>query len=143
MLVLTLALALAACGPTPTASPTDMTGVLNEFASHGAVVRDIIAGDAGCAESDLHSNGSHLTLTLTAEARDYGVYLFRWRRPSDYAAGDSAFQQCVAQFAREPSVTEEVQTIEVTPWRAFGTGWSDAMTDVIRQSLVAAAAGGG
>jgi hypothetical protein len=135
-----IAFTVAACGPTPTPSPEDMTGVLNEFAAHGATVKDVVAGDAGCADPSLHGNASRLTLTLAADGRDYAVYLFRWRRPSDYEAANAAFQQCVAEFADDHST--DVELVEVSPWRAFGAGWTFDAKEVIEQSLVAAAGGG-
>lgn len=139
-LAVAVALAAMACGPTPTPSPEDMTGVLNELAAHGATVKDIVAGDAGCADPSLHGNASRLTLTLAVDGRDYEVYLFRWRRPSDYEAANGPFQQCVAEFVQNRST--DVEIVEVAPWRAFGAGWTFDAKEAIEQSLAAAAAGG-
>jgi len=132
------ALLAAACGAAATPTPDDMTGLLNELESHGAHVEDILAGDAGCPDSELHSNASRLT--VTSGGRDYDVYLFRWRRPTDYDAANAAFQDCVGAFTTARG-SVDVEILEVAPWRAFGGGWTAGLKDAIESSLSAAAAG--
>lgn len=132
-------LLIAGCGVAPTPTPVDMTGVLNELTSHGATVKDILAGEAGCPDSSLHSNASRITLTL-ADGRDYDVYLFRWRNAGDYDTADATFQQCIAAFVAKRGSTD-VDVVEVSPWRAFGPAWTDATRAAVEQSLAAAAQG--
>jgi len=141
-LTLAGALAVAACGGGgPTPSPADMTGILNELANHGATLKDIVGGDAGCGDATLQANGSRLTLTLAADGRDYDVYLFRWRRAGDFSAAGRPFHLCASEFADSVGASVRVAIVEVQPWRAYGTGWSDEMHDAVQESLTAAAAG--
>jgi hypothetical protein len=139
MLAMTLA---AACAASPTPSPANMTGVLNELAAHGASLVDVVGGDAGCSDASLQGNGTRLTLRFALDGRDYDVYLFRWRRASDYEAADGAFDACSAAFAAAGGAgTGRLATVEVFPWRAFGIGWTEAVRDAVVDSLTAAAAG--
>ena len=141
-LALLALLLVAACGPMPAATPDDMVGVLNELTAHGATVTDIIAGDAGCPASSLHSNGSHLKMRFSPDGRDYDVYLFRWRGRTDFDSAAAQFDQCKSEFGNRLGPALPVSVVEVAPWRAFGIGWPSALRDAIEQSLVAAASGG-
>lgn len=117
-----------------------MTGVLNELTAHGLTVTDIVGGDVGCAGSPLGSNGSHLTATLAADGKDYDIYLLRWRRQSDYEAADPTFQSCVTDYVRTRG-SIEVEVVELSPFRAFGGGWSVDAKEAVEQALAAAVAG--
>jgi hypothetical protein len=132
---------VAACGASPQPTPGDMTSVLSELAAHGATVDDIVAGDVGCGDASLQGNGSHLNLTLAADSRDYDVYLFRWRRTSDYEAASQPFNACVSEFSSTLGSMVAVEIVEVSPWRAFGPAWTKEMHDTMQQSLAAAAVG--
>lgn len=132
---------LSSCGTAPTPTPGEMVDVLNELAAHGATVRDVIAGDTGCSEPSLHDNGTRLQLTLASESRDYTVFLFRWRRPSDYDAAAASFSLCVSEFAQRLSSSVSVNVVDVSPWRAYGPGWTPTLHDALQQSLAAAAVG--
>jgi hypothetical protein len=132
---------IAACGAAPAPTAGDMTSVLSELAAHGATVRDIVAGDPGCADASLQGNGSHIKLMLAADGRDYDVYLFRWRRATDYDAAGGAFSSCVSAFADRLDSSVRVDIVEVSPWRAFGPGWTKDLHDTMQQSLAAAAIG--
>ncbi len=132
---------VVACGAAPAPTAGDMTLVLSELAAHGATVRDIVAGEPGCADASLQGNGSHLKLTLAADGRDYDVYLFRWRRASDYDAASQPFNSCVSSFADSLDSSVRVEIVEISPWRAFGPGWTQDMHDTVQQSLAAAAVG--
>jgi hypothetical protein len=131
---------VGACGAAPQPTPGDMTSVLSELATHGATVSDIVAGDAGCTDPTLHDNATRLELTLADDGRPYTVYLFRWRRQTDYDGAAVAFNMCVSQYvATAGAVGADV--IDVSPWRAFGPAWTKEMHDAVQQSLAAAAVG--
>lgn len=130
-----------ACGAGAQPTAGDMTALLSELSAHGATVRDMVAGDPGCDDASLEGNGSHMKLTLAADGRDYDLYLFRWRRTSDYEAAGRPFEGCVSEFADTLSSSVRVEIVEVSPWRAFGPAWTKLMHDTVEQSLQAAAAG--
>ncbi len=131
---------VGACGAAPQPTPGDMTSVLSELAAHGATVSDMVAGDAGCTDPTLRDNATRLELTLADDGRPYTVYLFRWRRQSNYDGAAVAFNMCVSQYLAKPGAVG-ADVIDVSPWRAFGPGWTKEMHDAMQQSLAAAAVG--
>jgi hypothetical protein len=138
--ILVLALVVA-CGGSPSAtfSAGDLTAVQEALALRGATVLRATSGDAGCQGSDLHSNVVRLDLRLDGDDGEQQVYLFRWRRPAQFEAGAVPFAECVDSFAS--SAGEPPVTLEVPPWRAYGSAWSDELRLTLEDAL--RAAGGG
>jgi hypothetical protein len=142
LLVATALIALvAACyGGSAGPTPGDMVDVLGELSAHGATMTDTVAGDAGCADQTLVDNARRLAVTFAPDDRTYTVYLFRWLNNADYGEAGSAFAACVAAY-RQANPSASVETVDVSPWRAFGPGWSQALRDSVGQALTAAARG--
>lgn len=138
-----LALAFAACGyggASPRPSVGDLSAVLGALALRGATVHDQVSGDAGCASSELHSNAVRLSLSLAGDATVHDVYLFRWRRPADFAAAAASFDACLAAHAAG-NADADVESLEVPPWRAYGVAWPPAVRSAVDGAL--RAVGGG
>jgi hypothetical protein len=79
-------------------------------------------------------------VTLEQDGRDYEIYLFRWRRAGDYEAAADSFARCVGDHAAENSAVN-VEMVDLSPWRAYGAGWSDELRRAVDGAL--RAAGGG
>jgi hypothetical protein len=123
-------------GPTP----GDMVDVLGELSAHGATMTDTVAGDAGCADQTLVDNARRLAVSYTPDDQTYTIYLFRWLNNSDYGEAAPAFSGCVAAYGQaHPNAT--VETVDVSPWRAFGPAWSPQLRDAVAQALTAATNG--
>jgi hypothetical protein len=134
-------LVLAGCyGGSASPTPGDMTDVLGELTAHGMTMTDTVAGDPGCADPSLFDNARRLVVTAAADGGSYTVYLFRWRNVTDYNAAADAFDACAAAFAGRPG-TAPVETVDVSPWRAYGPGWSSDVRDAIGQALAGAGSG--
>jgi len=134
-------LLIAGCyGGSSSPTPGDMTDVLGELTAHGLTMTDTVAGDPGCADASLFDNARRLAVTSAADGRSYTLYLFRWRNVTDYNAAADAFDACVAAFAGQPGAAA-VETVDVSPWRAYGPGWTTAMRDALQQALSAAGTG--
>jgi hypothetical protein len=140
LLAIALVGLLAGCyGSSSSPTPGDMTDVQGELEAHGMVITDAVAGDAGCADPTLHDNARRLTVTA-ADGQAYQIYLFNWYKDADFLAAAGAFDACVAAFAASGNALV-VETVEVSPWRAYGPGWTRALRDAVQQSLEAAASG--
>jgi hypothetical protein len=138
---LALVLLLAGCyGNSTSPTPGDSVDVLAELAANGATVTDAVAGDAGCSDESLQDNARRLDLTLAADGKPYTVFLFRWRNQAEYAAASSAFYLCVSQYADHRG-SVHVETVEVSPWRAYGPDWGRGMHDALQSALAGAATG--
>jgi len=132
---------VAACyGGSTGPTPGDMVDVLGELSAHGATMTDTVAGDAGCADQTLVDNARRLAVTFAPDHQTYTVYLFRWLNNADYGEAGSAFAACVAAY-EQTNPGASVETVDVSPWRAFGPGWSQPLRDSVTQALTAAATG--
>lgn len=139
LLLAVLAACTNAAQPSPT--PRDFTAVLENLALRGATIHEAVSGDAGCPAVPLHGNAVRLELTLAEDDSDYEVFLFRWRRAGDYEAAAEEFEACLEDYARS-SVGVFVEVVELSPWRAYGPGWSDQLMTTLEEALRAAGGSG-
>lgn len=134
--LLTVALAAACGGQAPTPSPGGFSDVIAQLVLRGVTVQEHVSGDDGCPRVELHDNAARLTVSIGEDATRQDVYLFRWRREADYLASVSSFFMCVTDF-RSQAPGGVIDVVESSPWRAFGTGWSDQLETAIRESIAA------
>ncbi len=129
-----LALLVAACGTTAGPGPTlgDLTAVEQALALRGATIVNGVGGDPGCTGTELHSNAVRFDVRVGDEPVR-SVYLFRWRRPAQFDDAADEFARCLATF--EATADEDVTTLEVRPWRAFGAGWSEPLGITVEDAL--------
>jgi hypothetical protein len=137
---LAIALALAGCyasaGPSPVGGAED---VIANLVVRGVTVNRTVSGDAGCADQTLYDNAVHLTTSYQGQVAD--LYIFEWRRASDFDAAASSFEGCVEAFrVAHPDAT--VAQLESSPWRAFVAARADAASIVYVLSEALHDAGG-
>jgi hypothetical protein len=133
-----LAVLIAACAGTsaPVATAAGMDEVVANLVTRGVTVHRHVSGDAGCPESGLHDNALRIDVSLSGQPDEYAVYLFRWRRDSDFVAASADFAACVASFSAA-NQGSGVSTIELPPWRAYGPDWSPQIEQVVRDAIQA------
>ena len=136
---LAVVLALTAamgCGGTltPTASAGGFSDVIAELVLRRVTVHEQVSGEDGCERVPLHDNGTRLQVSTATSVDRRDVYLFRWRRQSDFVASATTFFMCVGDFQSNHQ-GETVDVVEESPWRAFGTDWSDEVESAVRESL--------
>lgn len=146
--VVAAALLLAACGnagPTmPQPTPADFIGIFEQWALGGIAVHQRTGGDSGCADQTLNDNAGHIVVSLGTGGERRDVYLFHFRNRVRWADGGPAVDACVGQFeARSARLGGAVERIDVSPYRAFGDGWSPALKAALAAGLVVAAGNGG
>ena len=115
-----------------------MDDIVAALVVRGAAISDQVAGDPGCSDRSLFSNAVRLDVRMPAEALSSPVYIFGWRRQSDYDAASSAFTNCVSEFG-ERTGAERIDQIGVSPWRAYGPDWPPALKDAVSAALTEAA----
>lgn len=137
-LLLAVALPLAGCGSlgAPTPTPGGLGDVIAALVLRGVTVHQHVAGDAGCPASALHDNAVRLTVSMAAEATRSDVHVFRWRRQADFDAEADAFAACIA--AQQQAGSDVLSTVEESPFRAYGFGWSDELRTAVAEALRAA-----
>ena len=121
-------------GQAPGASPGAFTEVVAALVLHGVTVHEHVSGDDGCSRVELHDNAARLTVTMSDDPERRDIYLFRWRRAADFESSATSFFMCVGDFRSNHQGTV-IDVVEISPWRAFGDGWSDALELAVRESL--------
>ena len=135
--VVVAATLLAACGSSPRRSLGTMDDVLAALASRGVAVHETVSGDPGCPSPELRDNSLRMTVSMLGEARTHIVYLFRWRRTTDFADSRADFLGCLAEMqSTAPAV--DVTSVESEPWRAYSVGWPEALRLAVLGALRAA-----
>jgi hypothetical protein len=139
------ALLLAACGgerPGPT--PADRQGIFEELARRGATVSDIVSGDSGCGDPALAGNATHFRLTVPGASGRADVYLFTFKNRPFYERGASAVDACQRAYeARSARAGGRVERIDVSPYRAFGDGWTPGLRSFLQATMQDVAGDGG
>ena len=138
--MLVAAFVAGACSSTttPTPTPGGMDDMIANLVLRGVTIHRLVSGDPGCPTSDLHDNAVHLEVSFAAQSSLKQIYLFQWRRASDFDAAAEAFNDCVAEYGETlPGV--EVITVKASPWRAYGSFWGDDLRLVIENALREAA----
>lgn len=136
---LLVALTVAACGnfTAPIPTPGTMDDVIAGLVLRGMTVHRLVSGTAGCPSSELHSNAVMMEVAIDARSATHALYLFRWRRPGDYADSAQAFADCVAEYeALNPG--QSISQLESEPWRAYGPGWPPDLAPRLLDALRAA-----
>jgi len=147
-LVALAALTIAACGSVvttmPLPTPADAIGIFEQWALRGVAVHERTSGDPGCADPSLDDNAVHVVVSMGAGGERRDVYLFRFRNRVRWADGAPAVDACRGQYeARSARVGGPVERVEVSPYRAFGDGWSPELRAALESGLVVAAGDGG
>lgn len=113
-----------------------MSAVQAALALRGATIHGAVSGDAGCpGVPGVHSNAARFEISLGGDDQRYEVFLFRWRRAADFANGAQPFSDCVDEYAAGVDGEVPIDGLEVEPWRAYGPGWSEELTQVIEAAL--------
>ena len=132
-----LAFIIAACAASaPTPAPGDFGDAMSALVLRGVTVVGQTSGDAGCQADLLHRNAARLAVSVAGDEAIYDVYLFRWRRDSDFTAAAPSFAACLDEHSDRAGLP--VMAVESSPWRAYGTGWSNELRAVVEQALRAA-----
>ena len=126
------------------ATPRDTAGLLEELARHGVSAVEQRAGDPGCGDASLVPNAMHWRLTVATDPAPRDVYLFRFKDRPTYDGAAAAVEACRVVFeARSSRAGGAVERLDVSPWRAFGDGWSASLREALEASLTIAAGNGG
>ena len=144
--LLTAAVLLGACsGPPIPATPQPATGVFTELAILGGSTPNLVSGDPGCNQPDMIPYAIHAQVRVPANASQLtDVYLFTWADHGSWSRGAVAFDSCRAEYAASRSAAgRTVDELDVSPYRAFGAGWSPALKSALQQAMTEAAGNGG
>jgi hypothetical protein len=138
MAVVLAALLVIGCGGVSTPTPT--AGTMDDFIAalvlQGVTVHRMTGGEPGCPGTDLHDNATHLEVAVGSQSALKSIYLFRWRRQSDFNAAGPAFADCIAEYeAANPGVSAVPS--ELSPWRAFGPNWDPQLRTIVEQAMLA------
>ena len=139
---LLLAMTATGCGsigqPAPT--PAGFSDFVAALVLHGVTVHEQVSGDDGCSRVELHDNAARLTVSSADDPTRRDVYLFRWRRATDFDAAAQTFFMCVTDSrANQPGTV--IELVEQRPWRAFGADWGGPLKTAVTEALEVSARG--
>src|SRR3954454_4008354 len=141
---LSAALLLAGCGAfVAPAQPTaaELTEIVASLVRRDMTITTQVAGDPGCKDAALHSNAVRYDVRPAGSDRSYPVYVFGWKSGQTFNADMATFDSCVQTYHDSAGAT--VDTIEHSPWRAFGPDWPPELRDAVDAALVEAGGASG
>jgi hypothetical protein len=138
-------LAVAACGPIgrPPNTPMGRSGVFEQIAVEGGTITSITSGDPGCDSEELAGNAVRVRVRAPS-GTDADVYLTTYRNRPFWEAAVTASDACVAELAqRAGAPASAVGRLDISPYRAWGTGWTAELTQLLQRAMTTAAGDGG
>ena len=119
------------------------SGVFEQIAVAGGTITSITSGDPGCDSEELAGNAVRIRVGAPSGA-DADVYLTTYRNRPFWEASAAASDACVAQVAeRAGTAADAVDRLDISPYRAWGTGWTPELTELLQRAMTTAAGDGG
>jgi len=145
IIVAAVALVAGCAGPPAPATPAPATSIFEALAVQGGVTVNLTAGDPGCSDRSMIPYAIHAQVRLPANVAELSdVYLFTWNDHAGWTRGAVAFESCRAEYtAGTLAGGRTVDEIDVSPFRAFGPGWTPALKTALTAALVQSAGNGG
>ncbi|HEY8168145.1 MAG TPA: hypothetical protein VIF84_05470 [Candidatus Limnocylindrales bacterium] len=149
MAVVVAALAVIGCGsevsssqPLPT--PGGYPEIFAAWALNGISVHERTSGEMGCGDPTLTDNALHVVVSMAPDPTPRDVYLFRFRNSVRWADAQPLIDACQATFeAISARAGGPVARVDVSPYRAFGDGWTPELEAALERGLAEIAGDGG
>jgi hypothetical protein len=141
---LAAACATGAVSSPPLPTPGGYTEIFEAWALNGIRVHERTSGDAGCADQGLADNAVHVVVSMAPDPTPRDVFLFRFRNTVRWADGGPVVDACQTAFeAISARAGGPVARIDVSPYRAFGDGWTAELGAALERGLADVAGNGG
>lgn len=139
---------LAGCGSVvgspPLPTPGGYTEIFEAWALNGIAVHERTSGDPGCGDASLADNAVHVVVSFPPDPTSRDVYLFHFRNNVRWADEEQLVDACQAAFeAVSARAGGPVSRIDVSPYRAFGDGWTLELKAALEHGLASVAGDGG
>jgi hypothetical protein len=140
---------LAACdvgavGSPPLPTPGGYTEIFESWVLQGIAVHERTSGEPGCGDQSLADNAVHVVISMAPDPTPRDVYLFRFRNSVRWADEATIVDACQQVFeAISSRAGGPVSRIDVSPYRAFGDGWTPELRAALERGLADVAGNGG
>lgn len=139
---------LAGCGSVvgspPLPTPGGYTEIFEAWALNGIAVHERTSGDPGCGDESLADNAVHVVVSFPPDPAPRDVYLFHFRNSVRWADEGPKVDACQAAFeAISARAGGPVSRIDVSPYRAYGDGWTAEIEAALKRGLASVAGDGG
>ncbi len=125
---------------TPAPTPTTFAGIVSELALAGVGVRNVVEGDAGCADQRLARTAISFDASGADQAAATRVYLYSFKDAKAYDELRPVVDLCARSYVVDPAAYAAVDAV---PYVLAGPGpWGPAFHDALRTALERAAVGG-
>jgi hypothetical protein len=144
-LAATAALVAACAGPPVAASPQPVTGVFQQLTVHDGTTVNLVSGDPGCDIPVMVPFAVHAQIRVpSSSTTTTDVYLFTYENRPAYDRQADAFEECKMAYAASAAAGgRPVDELDISPFRAFGPGWTPEVRAALLQSMSEAAGNGG
>lgn len=143
--VLAVTLVGACAGPPVAASPQPVTGVFQQLTVHDGTTVNLVSGDPGCDIPAMVPFAVHAQIRVpSSSTTTTDVYLFTYENRAAYDRQAVAFEECKTAYATSAAAGgRPVDELDISPFRAFGPGWTPEVRAALLQSMSEAAGNGG
>ena len=125
---------------TPGPTPGSMDDVIANIVLQDVTVLHLTSGDPGCTTPTLHDNAVHATVVIGSQSASHDVYVLNWKNQARFDEAANDFAACLEEI-RASSPGTVVTEVDAHPWRAYGSGWTPQLRQIIENAL--RTAGGG
>jgi hypothetical protein len=149
VMAIAVACALAACsgsavGSPPLPTPGGYTEIFEAWVLQGVAIHQRTSGEPGCGDQSLADNAIHVVVSMEPDPTPRDVYLFRFRNSVRWADEVAVVDACQQTFeAISARAGGPVSRIDVSPYRAFGDGWTPELRAALERGLADVAGDGG
>ncbi len=140
----TALVALAGCSAftpqSPSPTPTDFAGIVDELAKVGIGVDHVTSGDAGCDDQRL----ARASIGFDAQGLDQAdlirIHLYSFKDQATYNELRPSVDACARSYVTDAT---SFASVDAPPYVLAGSGpWTTRFKDALRSALEHAAAGG-
>jgi hypothetical protein len=138
-----VAILVAGCGLTrtsPAPTPADFLGISGAFFARGVSVNQVVAGDAGCADSGLAKTAISFRASGLDQTSPVAVHIYIFGSRASYDKLRAAVDTCAQSYISDPQAFDSV---DAPPFVVVGQGpWGPQFNAAIREGLTQAAGNG-
>ena len=144
MAALAICLLLAGCGHTaaaPSPTPADFAGIVERLAKVGIAVKNVVSGDAGCADPVLAPTAIGFDASGVDQTRPVRIRVYIFRNHAAWERLSATVATCARSYVTDESTYE---SLAPSPFVVSGQGpWAPTFAAGLASALTAAAGDGG
>src|SRR3712207_8168074 len=108
-------------------------GIFEQIAVSGGTIVSVTSGDPGCDDPTLAGNAVRARVRAPG-GEEADVHLLTFRNRPFWEASAATADACVDELtARSGGLPDAVKRLDISPYRAWGTGWTPELEGLLEQ----------